>query len=356
MRKRVLSNICAILCTVLLAVGFLAVFYFAWNAGTAETVKAIVALAVSLVLVPILHELGHIAFASGTNMEIVYAKFFCFRLTRKKGKLRLGLASPFGAEETQAIPKTGGNMKKRAKAYTLGGLIVSGVETVIILAGAIILSCFGKSNFFLWGIVPYSSYLLVLNALPLEYGSGKTDALVYRGIQKGYDAEKTMLVAMEIQGRLYAGESFAQIEEELYYGVPQLAEDEPLFAVMLDLRYRYHLEREEFEKAASNLNRLASLQEYLPDSELEKVAAELVYMHALHGDRERADACGKSCEAYLAGDTAQAKRILAAYSYAFGKTDAVAVLKELAESALSYERMEGVQKFERTLLSRIPTA
>lgn len=356
MRKRVFANIYAIICTLALATGCVLAFYFAWSAGTAETVSVIVGILLSLILAPTLHECGHIVFAVASDMEIAYAKFFCFRLQRKKGKLRLGLASPFGAEETQAIPKKGGNMKRRACAYTLGGLLFSAVMIVLLLVCASVFSYLDKNNFLCWGLLPYTAYLFVLNALPLEYGSGKTDALIFRGIKKGYDAEKTMLSAMEIQGRLYAGESFSQIEERWYYELPQLAEDEPLFAVILDLRYRYHLEKEEFEKSATCLNRLVSVQEYLPDSEVEKIAGELVYMHAVHEDYERAKACGEACKEYLAGDSAQAKRILATYSSAFGQTDAVAVLKAQAESALQYERLEGVRKFEKILLSRIPTA
>ena len=102
----------------------------------------------------------------------------------------------------------------------------------------------GKNELSLWGMVPYAAYLFLLNLPPVEYASGKTDTLVYLGLKKGYDGEKNMLSAMEIQGQLYEGKSFAEIDETLYFDNPQLCEDEPLFAVMLDLKYRYFLEKE----------------------------------------------------------------------------------------------------------------
>ena len=95
-------------------------------------------------------------------------------------------------------------------------------------------------NYILWGILPYTGYLFLLNVLPLEYPNGKTDIGVYVGIKKGEAAEKNMLSAMEIQGQLAEGKSFSEIDEMLYMDVPQLCEDEPMFAVMLDLRYRYY--------------------------------------------------------------------------------------------------------------------
>ncbi len=353
MRKNTLATVYAVLCTVLLAAGFVLCFVFAWQKQTEGVIEVVVGLATSLFLAPVLHELGHIAFANAMKMQVVYAKFFCFKLTSKQKKLKLSFASPFAPEETQVIPKTGGNMQKRAKAYTLGGLIFGGVFLLLLLAAAIVVTCVGASNFVLWGWMSYSAYLFFLNAVPLEYASGKTDALVYLGLKKGYDAERTMLSAMEIQGQLYEGKTFAQIDEKYYFDVPQLAEDEPLFAVMLDLRYRYYLEKEDYEKAAFALNRLAGIQEYLTDEEVRKITAELVYMHSLNGDFERAEACARCDRAYFESDEPCVKRALAAYSAAFGKTEAVQTLKRQAEEALHYEQIEGVKKWEFALLSKI---
>jgi hypothetical protein len=176
---------------------------------------------------------------------------------------------------------------------------------------------------------------------------------VYLGIKKGEDAETVMLSAMEIQGQLYAGKSFAQIDEDLYFKLPQLCEDEPLYALLLDLRYRYYLEKEDLQNAADSLNRLVQAQTYLTEIEVQKIAAELTYMHALNGDLERAEESGKLCRAYLQEETPAAKRILAAYSAAFGKNEAVEPLIQQAKSSLEKERIAGVKRFEEILISRI---
>jgi hypothetical protein len=177
---------------------------------------------------------------------------------------------------------------------------------------------------------------------------------VYLGLKNGNDAEKNMLSAMEIHGCLSEGKSFAEIDEKFYFDTPQLAEDEPLFAVMLDLRYRYYLDKNEIEKAADCLNRLLPcVRDYLPEPEAEKIAAEFVYIHSILQDLERAEECGKTCQAYLRGETVTAKRVLAAFSAAFGKTESVAPLLEQAEELLKKERIAGVAKFEKNLLSKI---
>ena len=352
MRRR-LSIAYAVICTILLTAGCILAFGFAWNAGVAAIVSCIVGLVASFILAPTLHELGHVVFAQIAKMDYVYVKFFCFKISIKKGKKRLSFASPFAPEQTQVLPKTGGDMVKRAALYTLGGLVFGGVFFWVIMAAAIITTCVGKANYLLWGAVPYATYLFFLNLPPLEYARGKTDTLLYKGIKTGADAEKNMLSAMEIQGQLYEGKSFCEIDERFYFDLPQLCEDEPLFAVMLDLRYRYYLEKGEMEKAKDCLNRLASVQEYLLDKEVEKLAAELTYMHAVCGDIEGAEENGKYCKAYLRGDEGAAKRVLAAFSKACGNTEAVELLVAQAREALQTERIAGVRKFEEILLSRI---
>ncbi len=353
--KKKLATLYAVGCSLLLLAGSITVFVFAWRAGNGQTVAALVGLLLGALLSPVLHELGHIAFGQAAKMEYVYVKFLCFQICVIKGKRRLRFASPFAADQTQMIPKTGGNMQKRAIKYTLGGLVFSGIFALLLVAAATICSCVGKTNYALWGAVPYAAYLFLLNVMPVTYAGGKTDALVYRGIKRGEDAERCMLSAMEIHGRLSEGKSFSEIDEKYYFDLPQLAEEEPLFAISLDLRYRYYLGKEDFDKAADCLNRLALAQEYLPEAELEKVAAELVYMHSINGDLVRAEESSRLCKGYLAGESVTAKRILAAYSCASGKTEAVPILLEQAEEALQYERVLGLRKFEKALLSRIKT-
>ena len=353
MRRKTLSTVCAVTLTILWIAGLVVVFYFAQNNGAQAICWCFVGIAFSFAFAPFFHELGHIVFAIKTKMQVVYAKFFCVKFVEKNGKLKMRFASPLRADETQAVPKTGGAMQKRAKLYTIGGLVFGGAFALLVFVLALTLTSLNVIAFLFWGMLPYAVYLFLLNVLPLEYASGKTDALIYGGLKRGDDAEKNMLTAMEIQGLLYEGKSFSEIDESLYFDAPQLAEDEPLFAVILDLRYRYYLEKEEIEKAGDCLNRLINAQAYLTEEELQKLAGECVYVYSLLGDFQRAEESGKLAKPYLAGESAAAKRILATYSAVFGEKDSAEILMRQAEQALQNERIEGVKRFERILLSRI---
>ncbi len=354
--NRTVKIIYAIGMSILLLASFLLIFIFAWMDGYISTVACVCGLGAGFIIAPILHELGHVIFAKKANMKPIYVKMFCLRYTFKNGKKGWSLVSPFEDDQTQVLPKSSGNMLQRTMEYTLGGLIFGGIFFIAVLILAIILMLIGKTNYFVLGVVPYMAYLEALNLLPVEYGSGKTDMLVYAGLKNGHDAEKVMLSAMEIQGKLYEGNSFSEIDERLYFDLPQLCEDEPLFAVILELRYRYYLEKDEMQKAADCLNRLVNAQAYLPSLEITKIATELVYMHSLTGNVDLAQESSKYCEEYLRGETADAKRALAAFSAVNGDKEAVEILVTQAYDILENEYVAGIKKSEKLLLNRILSA
>ncbi len=351
--RRKLAITYAIICMLALIAGFALVFFFAWKIGIGAMIACICGILLGFIFAPTVHELGHICRGKAQNMQCVYWKCFCLRRVVYNGKKRVSFCSPFAPDETQMLPKSGGNMQNRAAKYTLGGLVFSGVFLCAVVAIGIVFSLLDEPNFVVWGMLPYTGYLFLVNALPLEYASGKTDALVYRGIKKGYDAEKCMLSAMEIQGQLFAGKSFGEIDKALYFDLPQLCEDEPLFMILLDLRYRYFLDKGDFDGAADCLNRLIRSENYLSDGEVERVAAELTYMHAVGGDLARAEESGKLCQDFLRGESVTAKRILAAYAHATGKIEEKDALLAQARAALPLEPILGVRKLEENLLSRI---
>ncbi len=350
--KRGLTVFYSTLLLLLTLTGMVFAFYFGIQAGVWQGVFAAIGVLLGVVLAPVLHELGHVCFALANGMTPAIVKCFCFRFQKSAGKKRFTFASPFAPDETQVVPRFGGNMKKRASRYTLGGLVFGGIFCVIILVLALVLTGFTVSYLF-FGMLPYTAYLFLLNAAPLCFPSGKTDARVYLGLKKGYGEERAFLSAMEIQGHLSEGNSFSEIDESLYFDFPQLPEDEPLFAVTLDLRYRLYLEKNELKNAADCLNRLTAAQVYFSTLEEEKLAAELVYMHSLNGDLENAKACGKVCAAFLKSDVIVAKRALAAYCLAFGEVDSAKILIEQAYKILEKEEILGYAKAEKILLSRL---
>ena len=356
MRKRTLATAYAVFCALLLIGGGLACLITSYLAGTMYIVYAGIGLIAGLLIAPVVHEFGHLVFAWTNGMKCVYCKMFCFAFGRKGKKMKFRFVSPFAPDETQVVPMTGKNMSKRAFRYTVGGMVFSGLLWLTLIALACVFT-FGSAEvqYLFWGISVYVGYLFLLNVIPLEYAGGKTDALVAHGIMKGLDAERVMISAMSVQGEAYAGKRYGEIAESLYFDVPVLAEDEPLFVLITQLRYRYFIDVEDYDNASLQLNRLAQLQPYLTDMEFQQVCAELVFFHSLKGDKDGAEACGKYCQEFLRRDTATAKRVLATFISSFGEKEQALILKESGLRLLADERIVGERLWEEKLLSKITT-
>ena len=96
----------AIFCALLLVAGFFAVFLSAWIGGTPDVAQALIGLLLGVIFAPIIHELGHVTFASMVQLDCVYIKCFCFKIYIKDGKKRFGFASPFLSDQTQVLTKS----------------------------------------------------------------------------------------------------------------------------------------------------------------------------------------------------------------------------------------------------------
>lgn len=342
--NRFLKTIWPLVCLLAFFVGV--ILYGIWAYQTGNLLLFAVGVILGLILAPVVHECGHVLAAYFVQMGCVYCKIFCLQAKRNGDKLTWSFVSPFAEDQTQVIPKNGGNMKRRAICYTLGGLWASGITLLILL----ILVIFPWSARWLFlGMVFYIAYLFLMNVLPIAYSAGKTDMLIYKGLKTGADIEKTMLAAMEIQGRLYEGKRFSEIDSQLY-NTPPLCEDEPLFLMMLDLQYRYALDCGDMESAAMRMNRLASLQDYLGQEELLSVAAELVYMHSKTGDLESAKTNLEVCKDFLERETATSKRICTAYYFACGATEPAEIIRREGLALCDKERVKGLALFEKHLL------
>lgn len=341
--KKILQTVYTILLSVASIGGAILAFVVSWNAGVPQAAGCVMGVFLSFILAPFFHEIGHVVFALGSDMRIVYTKFFCVRLYEDGGKLKPSLASPFEPEETQAVPKSSKNMRRRALWYTAGGLIFGGAYLIVVAVLAFLLPAPAQNVFF--GALPYAAYLFFLNAVPMWLVSGKTDALIYRGILRGEAEENAMVSSMEIYGFLSEGKRFSEIEHSRF-SFPVVREDAPMYAVIADLRYRYFLDIGNFDAAANEINRLALCSGYLSELQAEEVAAELSFMHSLSSDLEKAEETRALAGHYLAEEELSSLRINAAYYKAKGDEKKAKEYIKKALEKLESEPIFGKRKWE----------
>lgn len=350
--KCIFAKIYAWLLLVCMLAGLGVVAAFAWS-DVGNLIQSVVGAAAAFILAPAFHELGHMIFATANSLQTVYCKFFCVRYYRRDGKPRFGFANPFAPDETQVLPMGSEDMQKRAYAYAIGGLAVEGAFLFVLITACVVCWCLGATAYIAVVMLPYTAYHFLLNLLPVEYPSGKTDALVARGIFKGAPAEQTMLNMMRIHGELQVGKTYSEMEESWYFSAPQLAEDEPLYAAILDARYAYYVEKEEYEKAFDCLKRIRAAGEYLSEQEILSLERNLAYLCLVGGNDEVLKTAAKNSEEYWSSDDVAVKRTLALYMQKCGETERAQALIAQANALLEKESILGLRRHESLLLSRI---
>lgn len=235
MKGALITLACALPALALAAAGCYCVYV---EYGVAQMLAYLLLCALFFPLASLLHELGHIICGKLCGMRVKLVKNGVFR--------------PSGCS---VLPERPGNMRARLVFTALGGLIVNFVFAVV---GMGLLFADGVALYFSF-FAPASFYLFMINVLPVTYSGGDTDMLLALQAIKNTDVWKVLGRVLEIQGMITAGTPIEGIEEDLFFSVPQIAEYEPAFIMLVSLRADYYAARGDEENAKKWGDRLESI-------------------------------------------------------------------------------------------------
>ena len=228
----IIASVCATLCAVSCGIRL-------WLIYGLLALPCYAAVILSLPFSSAMHELGHMLF--GFAVKIKAVPHF----------------SVLGSSSCKIIPKTDKNLRKRLIVTTIGGPVIN----LLFFIGAIVAICFSIEYSVL---LPASWYLLIINLVPTEYPSGKTDALVLSELISNDNTAKVMLAVLTVQAQVLNGKPIAEVDEQLLYGVPQIIESEESFIALTELRYEYFKAKGETDKAEQYKARFEKLKkEYM---------------------------------------------------------------------------------------------
>lgn len=303
------------------------------------------------------HEVGHLIAGrkNGFKFSALSVWFFRWRKTGKKTAFDFVLPGE-SAGYTEMIPDGTDNLAERLKKMTAGALWLSFLPMLIGVAPLFITALPLWAYAILAMFLPMGAYTFFGNALPMSSGGARNDGAVIYGLKKGDDVSKVSVALLSVQAELYNGKTPAEADEKYYFDVPQIAEDDLNFLLLLCARYNYYLDKGDYENAKKTTERLLSLEEYFPKSVMYPVKADALYNACTFDyDEERADDLTYETEKYLNGENSLTNvRIKAAYLL-YVRKDAGAVdvfykkgLRDVKRCALS-----GYGKFEKKLLDKI---
>ena len=303
------------------------------------------------------HELGHILFGLCCGFRFNSVRIGFMNIARRDGKLRVSFSAlPESiAGATEMLPKHANNLYSGFLATVSGGLVFS---FLILVACAVTLSLFRIVPFAAYILVctglPYAFHLFFYNVLPFNDDNLDTDGGMLRGLIKKEASYLTAVNILAIEGYLYQGQTPAQIDKELYFGLPQLPEDDVNFIILTSYRLMYYLDSGDVDSAIKASDRLEGLIEYIPKFYSNEIMTDVLFCTcSLKGDEEAARELYKQLKQYLFGEkTLQTYRTCAAYEL-YVNRDKMAALHALSDAQKCAEEcdIEGLRKFERKLIS-----
>ena len=307
----------------------------------------------------VFHELGHIVFGKACGFLFNSLRVGPIKIYRDDGGLRITAKEmpETVAGAAEMLPKSADKLYAKYRAVTAGGPAFS---FLFLVAAALTLYFYDRIPFAVYALVctslPCAFHLFFYNTLPFSSDDLDTDGALLRGLMKRETPYLTAVNILAIEGYLYQGFTPSEIDKELYFGLPQLPEDDFNFILLTSYRLMYYLDGGDAENTVRAADRLEGLMEYVPSYYLNDIAADILFVEStVKGDTEIARRMYPALEKYLKGeDTLQSRRILAAYEL-YVNGDKLAALRQLnaAEEKAEKYWIKGIAKFEKKLIACI---
>ncbi len=166
----------------------------------------------------------------------------------------------FKSSSVEVFPYGFKCMKARMIATSAAGLFF---DFLLIFLGVLSLAVPTVPVFFCI-VLPYTLYSFIINAVPFEYKSGKTDGLMVWELITNKPTAQVLLNILKIQGLQHSGKLLRELDEGLFLDVPQLPEDDVNFIILTQLRYEYYLAIGNDSEAYKYFMRYKDIAGYLP--------------------------------------------------------------------------------------------
>ncbi len=357
-RRNLVSYVITMLATVL---GFFATLTVCNNYYGGQMFDAIIRFLVGAIVAgffnAVAHELGH--FIAGKRNGFVFSSmaiwFFKWKKVNNKTKFEFVIMGE-EAGYTEMIPTQTKDIDKRYIKMTKGGIVAS---LIITLLGVppLFMKFLPIWVFSIWAMfLPVGLYYFFGTLLPSSSGGMLNDGAVISDIKNGTDRSKVMLNILKIQAELYAGKTPKEVDENLYFDLPQLPEDDVNFAMLLNARYAYYVDKEDFENAKKVTARLLSLEEYLPKNYIKIIKTDALYNACTFDfNEELADDLLYEVEDYINKvNTATNIRVKIAYlTKVSNETENLEMFFKKGYKEANRENLKGLGLYEIKLLDKL---
>ncbi len=306
----------------------------------------------------LLHEIGHVITAKRNGFEILSVSIIFLKWTKQNGKYVFSFTLPL--EEmgsVELVSKSTENLAKRYKKATSGSLIFT---IPLIIVGVVSLCLINILPFYAYAVLaillPIVLYSVAGNALPVINNGACNDGAVIWSINKNTNSMQVHLNLLAIQSELFNGKTPCEIDENFYFDLPQLPEDDINFIMLLNARYNLYLDKKDYKNAKKCIDRLLTLLDYMPKTYQEVIKADALYNACTFDKNEQvADDLMYELDKFLnKKNTATSVRIKLAYILVLEQDlEKVELFYKKGKKEAEKCQIKGLGKFESKLLDQL---
>lgn len=305
------------------------------------------------------HELGHVIAGKKNGYEFSAMSVWFFKWYRFKNRIRFDFVM-MGDEAgyTEMIPTTSEGLERNLLKMTRGALVASLIMMIIGIP-PLFIKGLNIWVFCLWSVfLPIGAYFFFGNALPMVNAGAYNDGAVIKGLKTNDQSMKVAVSVMKIQAQMYNGKTPSEVDENLYFDLPQLPEDDPNFTILLNARYNYYLDKKDYENAKKVSDRLMSIVDDIPKAYALVVKTDALYNACTFDyNEEVADDLMYELEKYLnkinSASNVRAKLVYLLFVRQEKQAFETFYNKGIGEAKRC--RIKGYGKFEATLFDEIKT-
>lgn len=247
------------------------------------------ATAVSIAILVVSHEAGHLIFGLMSGYKFVSFRIFNLTIIRKDGKFgikRFSIAGTGG--QCLLLPPNKPIEKISTAWYNIGGVLVNIIEVIVaVILMPLFSNAFLSECLFIFILIGF--VLIIFNGIPMKLGGASNDAYNMLALRKNMIAKRGLVDALRINCESQNGRRLKDMPES-WFEVPENIDMKNQLEVSIPLSAASRLvDTMDFHAAQKMFEDMYVLKDRIIPIYIKEIVCELIFLRMTNGETAKAE-------------------------------------------------------------------